>query len=173
MSYYLRVIPKRADWIKYELNFPDWIEENDIPADPLKDFPTTENAISVFLIEDKSNILKVAAAYSSNRFEGYKDIDYILINKCIIDDLEIEVNEINSDTADTIVNKLHYHLARLGGLKLCQIINRIYKDGLDCGAVDRKEIIEVLVEGIKDGTIKENKMKKNLLNKLIEDGYLA
>ena len=79
----LRIV-RRSRWLKER---PSWLENDEFQADPLGDFTTTSNTISVWYIkENTSNLQRVVAALAAQR-DRLVNFDYALFNKEILSEL--------------------------------------------------------------------------------------
>ena len=73
--------------VKWEsAGFPEWLPNNELPSDLLKDLRTDNNQLSVWQVkEDKSNLDEVITAIASKRKTLKDNLDYALIKKEIIE----------------------------------------------------------------------------------------
>ena len=110
------------------------------PADPLKNFNTDQNTLSVYFIEDdKSNLERVVTALAAKRHH-LANADYILFDSKVPAEMEIDLTKTNGGTHDDYVNKnWHRDLVGLTALKLVDLTVEL------SGSVRRERILKKTV----------------------------
>ena len=84
-----------------------WLERGEIPTDPLTDLRTSDNTLSVFLVEDDlSDLGRVVTALAANR-SNLKHFDYLLFDREVLSTTSIEAFPVAGTTADDDVNSRH------------------------------------------------------------------
>lgn len=160
MTLVLRVI-RQSRWdspVKY-----DWLAEGDIPADPLADFAnTTGNCLSVWLVDDETKGLqRVLAALAANREKADK-LDYVLFNQEVLDAAGIEFGQTPGATPDEHVNEQHRDLTHLSAAKVLALTERVWHDYLELKRTDRRVVLRLVAEGVRDGRILTSRLRPKL-----------
>lgn len=151
MAFYLRKV-RYQRWV--EENEADWLEAGGIPADPLGDLETSNNALSVYWIDsDRSNLERVVAALAANSKYPHKPFDYLLFDASLTASLGIQVLQSDGDTRDQKVNAdWHYDLVKLSVSKITELLRSLWKEE----ELDRKykgEILSLVRQSVSSGYI--------------------
>ncbi len=168
MSSILRVV-RRARWRNDAFTQLTW---NAFPADPLGDMATTENALSVWLIErDKSNLDEVLTAVAASR-ERVSNIDFVLIPYQelaeLIDKYNAIISEVPGKTPHLIANIWHRDLSNLTGNKLLAIAKYFYRYRQDVDRYMPQTVKELLINAYNNDLIEKNKLQPSLREELAE-----
>ena len=137
MALLLRKI-RKARWLaKVDL---DWLDQGDIPADPLGDLVTKDNSLSVWEIDDdNANLPRVVAALASTGAK-ISNIDYALFEEGLLADLGIGVVRTAGGTPDQDVNEnWHRDLIELSAFKTAALAKAIMARSTRA-RVSRKEV---------------------------------
>jgi hypothetical protein len=106
MPYFLRAIYSNIKWDITQ--FPSWLKESDLPSCIIRDLRADDNALSLWeILDDKSNLLDIIAAFASLRKDIKRDFDYALLNANYLDELTFTPSKKPGRTAYHDVN--HYH----------------------------------------------------------------
>jgi len=131
----------------------DWLAEGEFPADPLGDFNTANNCLSVWLIDDdKRELPHVVAALAATRHKP-DNLDYVLFPLACLDGAAIEVREAEGDTADAEVNGYHRNLIRLSAAKVLDLTKRVWHEKPELGRIDRRPVVRLIAESVRGGRI--------------------
>jgi len=144
----------------------DWLAEGDMPADPLADFANTSgNCLSVWFVDDEQKGLeRLLAALAANREKADK-LDYVLFTQNHLEAGGIECRQISGTTPDEHVNEQHWDLIHLSARKVLTLTERVWHDHLEPKRVDKRMVVQLVAEGVRDGRISTGR----LLPKLRED----
>jgi hypothetical protein len=156
---------RQSRWYKKEAS--PFLEEGDIPADPLGDLSTTQNTLSVYVVNDDSDISRIVTALAAKR-QNFSNYDYILFDQSILSQLGIDIEENLGDTPDEEVNRKHCDLVGLSGLRLVELVRLmlVNSDEDDVGRVSKKDIEKWLKEGVTHDHLNLEKIDKELREKL-------
>ena len=138
-----------------------------LQADALKNFKTTENALSVFKLNDndiEKSVTRVLIAIACGRDKTDK-IDYALFDDEILNTLNIKVNEKDGDTPDSDVNKLHIDLHSLTGDAICKLAGFIQNFG-ELHRLWPKDVEKAIRKGIEEGHLEVTNINTKLFDKL-------
>lgn len=137
----------------------------EFPADPLGDLVTTENRLSVFLLEDEAAQLdSVMTACAANK-QRAANADCVLLEAGHLDKLALEQELTEGNTPNANVNGLHRNLKDLTAKVLVELGELFLQYGefkSRLGAQIRKQILD----GVRSGTIDSSKLHKKLRKKL-------
>jgi hypothetical protein len=110
--------------------FP-WLPVDDLPADPICDFKTSDNKSSVYEIDEDSPLKRRLAIALAATKQKLDKVDYILLDKRIIESAEIKViSGSTGETPDRELNILHRNLNELSALRLMRLVKDIFTKDL-------------------------------------------
>ncbi|MCI0690506.1 hypothetical protein L0337_00700 [candidate division KSB1 bacterium] len=162
---------RKARWYKNnQTDFP-WLLENDIPADPLGDLATNENALSVWQIDDdKSNFPRVAAALAAN-CDDLSNLDYAIFDQQVLKEINIVIRPSKGNSPDEIVNQnCHSDLVELSARQLVNLAKAILTHA-ELKRISEKEILHLLTQAVVSGQIERPKLRTKIGMKI--DKYIA
>lgn len=104
-----------------------WLSAGQIQADALTDLKSTDNKISLYLVDDsdEEQKLRIAAALATTK-EHLSNLDYALIDPDFLSGLGVSVEEIQGTTPDEVVNELHRDLVQLTVEQIYEIAKHIH-----------------------------------------------
>ena len=144
---------------------PAWILQDEIQADALKDLETTDNDLSVWLIEeDLSNLDRVLAALAANR-DQLANIDFALISLDVITELGLLFYFLPGVTADREVSLLHRDLIRLTANRLAALAQAI-KRYARLERRSKAQVRSLLLDSIAAGHIDPSSLEEGIASKL-------
>ena len=144
---------------------PAWILQDEIQADALKDLETTDNDLSVWLIEeDLSNLDRVLAALAANR-DQLANIDFALISLDVLTELGLLFQATPGVTADKEVSLLHRDLIRLTANRLASLAQAI-KRYARLERRSKAQVRSLLLDSIAAGHIDPSSLKEGIASKL-------
>jgi hypothetical protein len=152
---------------------PDWLQEDEIPADPIFGLKTKNNALSVWLINnDSSRIDRIAVALSIKK-QTLEDFEYVLFDLRKVTDIGIKTNQTIGTSLDHKINEFHIDLVEISAQKLIKlaetIIVKIWQgDTSLVNRILRKEVAQHIFEGISKGYINSSSVEPNVINKAKE-----
>jgi hypothetical protein len=152
---------------------PDWPPAGDSPADSLSDLQTNDNALSVWRIEgDRSNLERAITAMAATR-DIISNYDYILIDEQAVDGLGLQVKVEPGKTPDQAANLTwHRDVIHLTSSQICQLSQVLFSRA-ERARVTEKQVRDLLVAAIRDGTIRLDGLKPQLqqsLSKYLSNG---
>jgi hypothetical protein len=159
VPFFLRKI-RRAKWYREDVSDMTWLPKGEIQADALGDLSTKENTLSVYRIDDSSNLDRVVAALATTG-TNLSNVDYALIDTTSIEPAKITVVATKGETADDTVNSWHYDLIELSVQKIIALALTISIHSENLTARKNKKAVEQLII---DNILKRH-IKKSLINK--------
>ncbi len=161
MPLLLRAI-RKSRWNKD--NFP-WLTQDDIQADLLGDLVTSNNTLSVWLVQDdKSNLNEVITALASNR-NTISNLDYAIFDISLLESINIklEVNEGNTHYDKS--NRWHRDLIELTANKIVKLAESMLKNS-SIERVLEKKISDLIKGAVDNGQIDKEKLNPSINNKV-------
>ena len=144
---------------------PPWLPEDDVQADSLVDFSTKNNELSVWHIEDESNLERIISALAANR-DTLSNFDYALFDNKILVDNNIKLRESKGISLDEEMNDLfHFDLYELSANKVANLTICIMKEG-KINRIHERDIKQFIINSIEAGNIKPDNLKDKLRNKI-------
>jgi hypothetical protein len=160
----IRKIKKRR-WDRPDI--PAGTTEPPVPAEPVGDFSTIENEISVWQIEeDKTNLARVITALSGANTTAVSHLDYAIFDSQIVSDLSLEIKVTTGDSPDDEVNsKWHRDIVVGTADNLCKLVQGVYKK---CGKerVPATDIRANLKGALQAGQIASGRLTEKLKQEL-------
>ena len=164
MARFLRKINRMARW-RDGATDQQWLEAGEIPADPVCDFDTRDNCLSVYLVDsDIRTVEQLAAAFTATR-DSLKDFEYITFDVQDVTDSGIQIAEVDGTTPDVESNRLHRNLVAISAQKLVALTARILHQGVatSCDRVNRKVVAVHIVRGLEEGWLDAAKANAHVL----------
>lgn len=152
MSLLLRTVRENR-W--YKEPAAAWLQEGDVPADPLGDLATTQNTLSVWQVEpDRSNLERVVRAVAIGK-QKVADAGWVLFDSDLLEPLGIAVKDVPGATKDAHANQWHRDLVDLSGSKLVALARAIFDHG-ESGTITKKRMVDLIEQGIKQHDLPQN-----------------
>lgn len=145
---------------------PSWIANDEVPSDPLADFCTKENVLSIWIVrDDKSDFDRIVSAIAARR-DTICNFDYLLFDQRIIDKYEITKKQTIGESPDQgINNSLHFNLVELTSSQICSLVSEAFLKG-EKDRIHSKKISSMLTKSIQDGYIDKNLIVQHIRDKL-------
>ena len=129
-----------------------WLGTGEVPADPLANFKTGNNTLSVFVVEgDRRRIERIAAAMAATATH-LDDFEYVVFDQNVLQPVGIQIIKVEGDTVDSIVNDWHMDLVELSAAKVAELA-RILVPNCEPDMVTAKRVVEVLADIIASGSV--------------------
>ena len=136
----------------------EWLTEGDLQADALGDLRTTNNGLSLYVIDDElSNLESVAAAMAANA-PSTANVDYILLNIEEVHLLNIKSVWNPGDTPSEEVNASHIDLVELTAQKLLALAQVLQYKG-KTGRIREPRITNLILKDVQLGKINRELIK--------------
>jgi hypothetical protein len=150
---------KRPRW--YSQAVLPWLERGEVPADPFTDLRTSDNSLSIYVIEDdKSNLDQVVTAMSAT-CDRPQNFDYLLFDIEILSQVNIEVRESKGKTPDNEVNGWHRDLVEISGNRLLMLVKQVLESNYETDRYLAKQIKEFATRAIHSGRYELNQVKQS------------
>jgi len=142
------------------------LEEGQFQADPLGDFQTTENMLSVWLIEDDlSNLNRIITASAAN-CDYIQNIDYIVFDQGILAKVGIQMQNSQAKTPDGEVNSnWHYDLIEISAQRLLRLVE-VLIDRVGPQRVLQRQTTQWITDAVLSGQIDIRDLKKHIREKI-------
>lgn len=160
MPLLFRKLIKKRHW-----DLQAWLSSGDAPADALSDLQTTENKLSIFLVEEtKASLDRVVAASALNR--DYLDVlDLALVTKGVLSKLHIDVSRSSGRTPDAGVNGWHRDLVDLSASKLAKLAGAIRQDG-EIKRYTLRDVRKAIEASFQAGFVNSSKLNDKMIAQL-------
>jgi hypothetical protein len=156
---------QRRRWDRQSLH--PWLERAEIPADPLTDFRTQDNQLSMFIVEDnQSNLAQVITALAATRGRPDK-YDYLLFEEQVLSTVNVTVHRTRGDTPDNAVNSWHLDLVDLSGSKLLALVTEILHGQFVTGRWQEHMVKDSLQKGLEAGRLDPSRMPRSLRDSVL------
>jgi hypothetical protein len=154
---------KLSKWENHEL---PWLPKDDLPADPICDFKTSDNKSSVYEIDAAApgHKKRIAVALAATKQKVDK-IDYILLDKQLIDAAKIKITHSAGETPDNELNVLHRDLDELSALRLIRLVRDIFAKDVSTisDRFDAKSVAISVWQEVANGRFDRNRVLPALL----------
>lgn len=152
MGWYFRKISNPPYWYPGGGKGLEWLPKGEIQGNALKDLTTKENKLSLYKIQDRSEIKRFVAALAAtaqpDRF-GYAIIDVPRLSA-------FSTDESIGNTSDTFVNSNHVDLVHLTCRTLLQVAE-IIRDS-ERSYIPKREVVQHVKESIESGYLPVSNM---------------
>lgn len=156
MPLILRMSRNKNKW--YE-DKPSWLKNDEIHADPLTDFVTTKNSLSVWRVEDnKSNLKRIIAALAAIR-DRIDKFDYVLFDEKLLNEYDIKVKLAEGNSPDQEANAWHYDLIELSAQQLAKFVKAIWEDKPEANRAMPKKVRNWVAEAKESGWLDLSKIR--------------
>lgn len=153
---------KKSRWNKDNFS---WLTQDDIQADLLGDLVTSNNNLSVWLVQDdKSNLNEVITALASNR-DTLSNLDYVIFDVNLLSDINIKIEINEGKTPYEKANRWHRDLIELTANKIVKLAESLLKHSSKERILD-KEILNLIKVAVSNGQIERGKLKTSINNKV-------
>ena len=143
-----------AKWIPSD-SF-EWLAPDDIEADPIGDLATTDNGLSVYLVENEELTKRVVAAIAAKASASKNQaLGYVIIDKALLDEWGFKLDDSEKGTTqDLEVNDWHRNIIELSANRIIHLVKAM-KD-MDPHPVFPNELVETLKNSVQEGYLKLN-----------------
>jgi hypothetical protein len=141
------------------------LSEGEIQADAFGDLSTSQNTLSVWYVDDQSNLEQVITALSSNR-DTISNLDYVLFNLDLVSNIGIKIEKNKGATPYEDANHWHRDLTMITASKLFKLVEIICNQNSEKGRVQEKNILKWINQAVQSNLIKKEKLKQKIVNKL-------
>jgi hypothetical protein len=166
-------ITKYNKWINTK---PNWLKEGEIPADPISNWQTTENKMSVWVVDNDVGLIEqIVAALAVNRIK-VEDFEYVLLDSKIVAETGIKTIQIKGEILDNNLKNLHRDLVEISAQKLLKltevIFHAIEQEDTILERVPRKTVARYILDSINKRCIDSTRVKPEIIAKAQElTGY--
>lgn len=142
-----------------------------LPADAVTtDLRTTQNELSVWKIQDESQLDDVFVALASN-CDSIGTMRVVMISDDALQNLQIEEEECEGDTPDESYNNLHCNMIHLNYESvgsLAMVIIDCLKDKNVWKSKSRSEIRTLLCQAYQNNALDKDRLTESMRNAIIE-----
>ena len=164
MAYFLVLINKRI----WDSVIPGWVEQGDLHADPLGNLRISNNALSVWDIDnEQSNLDLVLVALAANR-QRIDKVEYGLFDQEIVSRLGIKVSDDNAQLAVPKANSFHKNLVELSVASLASLVNEMFKHLESYFKLEDEAKQLILAMARKQELVLENVKEPSMRNEITE-----
>jgi hypothetical protein len=159
MALLLRVLTK-PKWVR-----PAGMLADDIPADVLSDLRSTNNMLSVWMVEANGDGLDVAITALASARARLDKLDYALIDEAILPEIAIRCVRSEGNSPNITANgSAHRDLTELTVQNVSQLARRIMP--LEKQRVTEARVKRLLLDALERGVLDRNRMDPKLLSEL-------
>ena len=164
MSRYVRKLINK-NWLDKEIVSKNvWLDPDFILADALRNFTSSKNELSVFLLENDDQIELILSAIVASS-KSLDNTDYVIIDRSLIDSLDIAIEEDLGKTLNNSINKLHLNLTQLSAEKVLKLARAIQEQG-QIGRINKNRIAAAIQRQIVEGHLNENELTDEVRDKV-------
>ena len=165
VSFLVRLLKNKRYWDPKKEG-EEWIPADDIRADAVNNFQTTDNCFSVYKIDeaDDSLIDRILIAIAATKDNADK-IDYAVIDDELFNSLNIEFEKIDGMTPDNDINSMHLDVIKVSGGLLVSMTKEVMLK-VETKRMSIKSVKKKIIEYLGKGYLDKNKMRKKLVDSL-------
>lgn len=163
MSMWFRRI-RKSKW--YKNSEVPWLGVNDLQGDALTDLTTSNNTLSMWVVEDNlSNLSRIISAIASTN-QNLSIIDYALIDFAIVEDLGVKVGIVPGDTPDKHANELwHRDFQELTAGQILGLADAIRMKG-KLERFQSRTVLDLIKTAVKSGHIEKLSLSESIQKKI-------
>lgn len=167
MPYLLRKIKNKSNWFRKPA-LPKEVTLGEISADVLGDLITTNNALSVWAIEDdRSNLPRVLAAIAATR-DNLQKCDYLLFDRSAAEARGLKLRQTPATSPDSeAAGTWHFELVDLTVGSLADLAKEMFCNG-EAARVFERELLDDLRQSIQSGFFATTSLRPNVVASLSE-----
>ena len=163
MCAYLRKIDM-GNW--YQASPPEWLREGEIPSDPICDFNTDENDLSLWRVGDDEDVKRIMGGLAAARSYIPNNLDYVTAPEAAIDGLGLKIEATTGNSADDDINRnLHRDVRELDARRLTEVAKVFWTVG-KTGRLLKDELVGSILDRVDRGDIKYDQLKEDVRKKL-------
>ena len=139
----------------------EWLLASDVRGDAFRDMETTDNALSVYVLERDNDLDRLVAAYSANRM-NVQALDFALFEYGGLAEIGVEAVATPGDLPDAEVRQWHRDSIQLSGSKLLALAQLVQRSAQierrtakDVGRLINQAIAKAHIDAgsLKDGIV--------------------
>jgi len=150
---------RKARWHRRD-DLP-WLTEGEIQADPLADLNTSDNKLSVWLVEDNDQDLKKVVTALASNSDTVSNIDYALLDKTYLSGIGVKFEKKSGATPYKEVNSLHCNLVELAASKLLEL-SKVFMAESKRDRFSEPQVISLLRDALDSGHITWERLNEKL-----------
>ena len=162
MSFIFRGIGNKAWWYKDRSDFP-WLKEGKLVADVFKGLRTTHGALSMYAVNEKTDVNRIIAALACTR-DSIQEFDYVLVPANTIKE-NFELNKTKGKTPDDTVNEWHLDIIHLTPSKLSDLVYTFRDHQESMNRLLKKNVNSEVRKRIDNGSIDVGRINEKLKEK--------
>lgn len=153
---------RRPKWYKHE-GVP-WLQPGELQADTLVDLKTEDNSLSVWRVEDESNLDDLLGALAAT-CAVLSNLDYAILGEEIVSALGLKMVQTEGNTPHKYVNNWHHELIELSASKVVDLAKAIFTRG-ETKRVRPQQILRLITHAVESGQIDPAKLSEGIKAKL-------
>lgn len=165
MPSYLRKVQSKRNWDP-KGEFSNYLRAGEAPADALADIRTSDNALSIWEIDDQRNNLERVLAAIASRGEHLQKMDHVIVESTRVQHLGVKIEKKSGDTHDSGANSSwHYDLTHLSATDLARLANCLLEYGKSERQLPNK-LVSMVKESIQKGFVDQGKLDSKMIQQL-------
>lgn len=151
---------RRTKFNKWIAPEPEWLREGEIPADPIFGLQTESNKMSVWVVGNGGASIERIVSALAAKGQKLQKFEYVLLNSEKVAGIGIKILQIEGESPDNELNKLHRDLVEISGQKLLKLtkstLKKIWQEGEDTNLIDqipRKTVAKYMQNSVNKGFI--------------------
>ena len=147
-----------------------WLNSSEVKGDAIHCLLPKKNRLSVFKLEDETQIERIVAALALTR-DYLSLMDLAVISEESIKPLKIPTKIVSANTSDKEVNQWHIDLVELTVARISEIATLIRKEG-EFVRYSKRDVTKLISNSIQAQYIDLNKINSNLKESLRKKNYI-
>lgn len=144
--------------------------DNPLPADPLADLNTKDNALSLWeIFDDRSNLTQVVTAMAAT-MQYVSNVDIVLFDKRLVSRLGLQIDMTQGRTPYAPAVAYHRDIVRLTAQALLNLAETLRREG-DFVEFTEKQVARLLAQAIASG-LRTDELTDKVVKHLSDKGLL-
>lgn len=153
---------RRSKWYKHE-GVP-WLQPGELQADTLVDLKTEDNCLSVWRVEDESNLDDLVGALAAT-CAVLSNLDYAILAEENVSALGLKIIQTEGNTPNKNVNKWHRELVELSASIVVDLAKAIFTSG-ETKRTRPQQILRFIARAVESGQIDAVKLSEGIRARL-------
>ena len=147
------------------------IPDNPLPADPLADLNTKDNALSLWeVFDDSSNLTDVVTALAAT-MQHLSNVDIVLFDSRLVPQLGLQLDMTRAVTPYAPAASYHRDIVRLTAQAILELGDALRREGRFV-EFSEKRVADLLAQAIRSGPLSTDELNPKVVSRLSRKGLL-
>ena len=169
MATIFREIGKLSVWDGHRGPDEQWLQPGDVRADAVGKLKAKDNKLSVFFVDQATDVRRIAVAYAATR-DDVKEVVYCLVDDSHLALAQIDISKSACNVPDELVSSWHADMLHLTAPKLAEVARVLQHHGT-FGSLLPVDVGKLINRHVAIGLIKNEHLNEKLKGRLAAPKY--